>query len=225
MFPAPDVVWARMADLAASGGLILHLGASLFRVLCGFTISVALAFPLAIALGVFPLFADAVKPLLDFLRQIPPLAVVPLLILALGIGESSRIAVVVMASFFPILLNAESGIRHVDKKLLEVGRILSLSGFAVFRNITFPAFFPQFFVGLRLALSYSWRSLIGAEIVAASSGIGYMIREAETLFRSDTILCGIIVLGLVGSLSDFALKRLSRKLFPWSMEGGGYGTY
>jgi sulfonate transport system permease protein len=142
--------------------------------------------------------------------------VIPLLILWLGIGEASRIAVVVMASFFPILLNAENGISRVDSRLIEVGKTLSLPRSAIFRYIAFPAFFPYFFVGMRLALSYSWRSLVGAEIVAASSGLGYMIREAETLSRSDTIICGVLVLGCVGALSDLLLEAVSSRMFPWS---------
>ena len=221
LFPAPLAVARRMAQLLESGVLFRHLGASLFRVLSGFGLAVLLAFPMGIALALLPLFSALARPLLDFVRQIPPLAVVPLLILGFGIGEASRIAVVVMASFFPVLLNVESGIRQVDRRLLEVGRALSFPPIALFRHIAFPSFFPYFLAGVRLALSYSWRSLIGAEIVAAASGIGYMIREAETLSRSDTILCGVIVLGCVGSLSDLALRSLSARLFPWSAPEGG----
>jgi sulfonate transport system permease protein len=205
-----------MVQLVRNGMLARHLLASLSRVFSGFAISVAVAFPLGIALALLPVFSLPARPVLNFVRQIPPLAVIPLLILGLGIGEASRIAVVVMASFFPILLNAENGIRHVDSKLIEVGKTLSLPRSATFRYIAFPAFFPHFFVGVRLALSYSWRSLVGAEIVAASSGLGYMIREAETLSRSDTIICGVLVLGCVGALSDLLLEALSSRLFPWS---------
>jgi sulfonate transport system permease protein len=216
LFPAPLSVLSRMVNLLKNGALARHLFASLTRVFSGFGISVLVAFPMGIALALVPLFSLLVRPLLNFTRQIPPLAVVPLLILGLGIGEASRIAVVVMASFFPILLNSENGIRHVDRRLLEVGKTLSFSRWGLFRRIAFPAFFPYFFVGIRLALSYSWRSLVGAEIVAASSGIGYMIREAETLSRSDTIICGVLVLGCVGALSDFLLETVSAHLFPWS---------
>jgi sulfonate transport system permease protein len=216
LFPAPSVVLARMAQLVRNGMLARHLLASLSRVFAGFAISVAVAFPLGVALALLPVFSLPLRPMLNFLRQIPPLAVIPLLILGLGIGETSRIAVVVMASFFPILLNAENGIRHVDARLIEVGKVMSFSRGAIFRRIAFPAFFPYFFVGVRLALSYSWRSLVGAEIVAASSGLGYMIREAETLSRSDTIICGVLVLGCVGVLSDLLLEAVSSRLFPWS---------
>jgi sulfonate transport system permease protein len=219
LFPAPMVVLNRMASLAQSGVWFRHLFASLTRVISGFAISVTVAFPLGIALAMSGGFASVTRPVLNFARQIPPLAVVPLLILSLGIGEPSRIAVVVMASFFPILLSAENGIRHVDRKFIEVGRTLAFSPWALFRRIAFPAFFPYFFVGVRLALSYSWRSLIGAEIVAASSGIGYMIREAETLSRSDVIICGVLVLGCVGAFSDFLLEKISAWLFPWNIQG------
>ena len=216
LFPAPLAVGRRMVSLVAGGVLTRHLSASLLRVLSGFGISVLFAFPTGMALAFVPFFSETVRPLLNFVRQIPPLSVIPLLILGLGIGEASRIAVVVMASFFPILLSTESGIRLVDRRLLEVGKTLSFSKRSLFWHIAFPAFFPHFFVGVRLALSYSWRSLIGAEIVAASSGIGYMIREAETLSRSDTIICGVLILGCVGAFSDYLLGLLSRKCFPWS---------
>lgn len=216
LFPAPEAVLRRMAALLSGGVLFKHLMASLMRVFCGFGISLFVAFPTGVALALLPAFSAVVRPLLNFARQIPPLSVIPLLILGLGIGEASRIAVVVMACFFPILLSTENAVRLVDRKLLEVGRTLSFSRFSLFRHIAFPAFFPHFFVGLRLGLSYSWRSLIGAEIVAAASGIGYMIREAETLSRSDTILCGVLVLGIVGSLTDGLLGALSEWLFPWS---------
>jgi sulfonate transport system permease protein len=219
LFPEPLLVLRRMVNLLKSGVLARHLFASLMRVFSGFAISVLVAFPMGIALALVPVFSLLARPLLNFARQIPPLAVVPLLILGLGIGEASRIAVVVMASFFPILLNAENGIRHVDRRLLEVGKTLSFSRWSLFRRIAFPAFFPYFFVGIRLALSYSWRSLVGAEIVAASSGIGYMIREAETLSRSDTIICGVLVLGCIGAFSDFLLETVSSRLFPWSRSG------
>jgi sulfonate transport system permease protein len=220
LLPAPGVVFRRMAALLANGTIAKHLLASLRRVFSGFAISVAAALPAGAALAFVPSFSAPVRPLLDFVRQIPPLAVVPLLILSLGIGEASKTAIVVMASFFPILMNVEGGIRHVDRRLLEVGEAMSFSKWASFRHIAFPAFFPYFFVGVRLALSYSWRSLIGAEIVAASSGLGYMIREAETLSRSDTIICGVLVLGFVGYVSDFALKKASGFLFPWSGRDG-----
>ena len=219
LLPSPGVVFARMAVLAKSGILVRHLLASMERVIAGFSISVAVAFPMGTLLCRSRRRSLVARPVLNFVRQIPPLAVVPLLILWLGIGESSRVAVVVLASFFPILLNVENGILHVDVRLLEVGRVMSFSRMDTFRHIAFPAFFPYFFVGARLALSYSWRSLIGAEIVASSSGIGYMIREAETLSRSDVIICGVITLGCIGALSDLALEALSSRLFPWSRGG------
>lgn len=226
LFPTPFVVWQRMVELISSGVLFKHLSASFMRVISGFCISVCIAFPTGAALALFPFFSTVARPILNFVRQIPPLAIIPLLILSLGIGEPSRIAVVVMASFFPILLNTESGIKQVDRKLLEVGQTLSFSRLALFRYIYFPAFFHHFFTGIRLALSYSWRSLIGAEIVAASSGIGYMIREAEMLSRSDTIICGVLLLGAVGTFSDYLLGLCSRKLFPWSrIDGGQDGAY
>ncbi len=220
LLPAPGRVLSSLAGLARSGDLVRHASVSLARVVGGFLLSSAVALPLGIGLGLSPSWARRLYPLLEFLRHVPPLAVLPLLILWFGIGEASKLAVILMAAFFPLFLNALDGIRRCDPGLVEVGRTLGFSRGRVLRRIVLPAALPSILTGLRLGLGYSWRALIGAELIAASSGLGYLIHDAESLSRPDVIVAGVLALGCVGSLSDHLFFRLADRLVPWRAEGG-----
>jgi sulfonate transport system permease protein len=215
VIPAPCKVIKALKDMAMDGSLIRHMGASFFRVFTGFAISVITAVPMGFLMGLSSRSRRWFDPTLDFLRHVPPLAVMPMLILWFGIGEISKIVVVVMATFFPILLNTQEGVVSCDESLLEVGRVFRMSRRRRFREILVPSALPSILVGMRLGLGYSWRSLIGAELIAASSGIGYMIHDAEQLSRSDVIVTGVILMGVIGSLSDWGFLKLSSKLVPW----------
>lgn len=142
-----------------------------------------------------------------------------------GNRESSKLAVIVLATFFPIFLNTVNGVSQCDKKLLEVGRVLGLRPFERIVRIILPSALPVIIVGLRLGFGYSWRALIGAELLAAAAGLGYMIIEAEALARPDIVLVGIISIGTLGHLLDSSFLRLSRKLIPWHEMESDYGRY
>jgi len=215
VIPHPWRVLQALQDAVADGSLARHTGASCLRVLTGFAISTATAVPLGFFLGLSPEARRLTDPTLDFLRHVPPLAVMPMLILWFGIGEPSKIVVIIMATFFPLLLNTRKGVDSCDTRLLEVGKVFGMSRKRRFMEILLPSALPSVLVGMRVGLSYSWRSLIGAELIAASSGIGYAIHDAEQLSRSDVIILWVILMGIVGSLSDHAFLRLSRKLTPW----------
>jgi len=185
--------------------------ASLYRVFLGFFWAFILAFPSAVLVGmVRPLEAYLVF-VLEFVRHVPPIACIPMLILWLGIGEASKIAVIILAAFFPIFLNTLNGVVNCDPKLLEVGDIFGFSVLEKFFKIILPSAMPYVTVGMRLGLGYSWRALIGAELIAASSGIGYMIMDAEQLSRPDIIIVGIIAIGLLGYVIDLLFFLLDRK--------------
>lgn len=216
VIPPPWRVASSMWAMALDGSLLSHVSASFFRVIWGFSISSVLAIPLGFALGLSRSLEKWLNSTLDFLRHVPPLAIMPMVILWFGIGEISKVVVVVMATFFPILLNTQGGVAGCDPKLLEVGKAFGLSRRERFVRILVPSALPSILLGMRLGLSYSWRSLIGAELIAAASGIGYVIHDAEQLSRSDVILVGVLLLGFVGSLSDHLFTALSRKLAPWS---------
>lgn len=215
LLPPPAQVAKEALELTASGVLFKHLAVSLRRVFFGFTLSCALALPLGIVCGQSRRFDAYCWLLLEFLRHVPPLAAVPLIILWAGIGEASKLTIIVLASFFPMFLNTYSGVHNVDNKLLEVGRSLHFNKWQQIRYIRLPASLEAIAVGMQLALGYSWRALIGAELIAASAGIGYLILDAEEMSRPDIVLVGMLAIGIIGTAIDYFFLLVLDKLFPW----------
>jgi sulfonate transport system permease protein len=215
LLPSPGVVLAAAHDLAADGTLLLHVIVSLKRVALGFGLSVLIAIPLALLFAFSRPLRRAFEPPLEFLRQLPPLALIPLFILWLGIGEAQKVGIIILACFFPVFLGVLGGIDQVDPKLVEVGRICGLKRSEIVRRIVLPAAFPSFVVGLRIGLGYSWRALVGAELVASSAGLGYLIVDAENLARTDIVLVGVIVIGSLGLAVDHLARWGVRRGAPW----------
>ena len=218
ILPPPSQVLESAGELLASGVLWKNIWASLARVVGGFSLAFIFALPLAIWLGRNPKLTPWVGPTLEFFRHTPPLALIPIFILWLGIGEATKLAIIVMASFFPLFLNAENGVRRTDYKLVEVGKSLGFSNSKILKRIVLPAALPSILLGMRLGLGYSWRALIGAEMVAASSGLGYLILDAEQMSRPDVVIVGIFAIGILGTLMDGAFHWLYSRLIPWSKE-------
>lgn len=209
IIPSPIRVLNSTISLIKNGALLKHILSSLNRVALGFIVALCFAFPLGIILGMKNKLIDYFNPTLEFIRHVPPLATIPMLILWFGIGEKSKIIIIILASFFPIFLNTLNGVMHCDRKLLEVGDSFGLTSFEKFYKIILPATLPYIFVGMRLGLGYSWRALIGAELVAASTGIGYMILDAQQLSRTDVVIVGILTIGILGSLIDSLVFKLT----------------
>ncbi len=210
--PSPKVVLVAAYEMLKSGELLKNLIVSFLRVIVGFTITFVVAFSLAIFLGSKPKVIPYVEPFLEFMRHIPPLAMIPILILWLGIGESSKLVIIFLATFFPVFSNTLNGVTNYDKKLLEVGEIFHFSKKDKFFRIIFPQAIPSIMTGIQLGLGYSWRSLMGAELIAASSGIGYMIIDAEQLSRPDIVIVGILSIGILGYFIDYCIIKISKKL-------------
>ena len=185
LLPSPGMVWDALTELAASG----ELASRYFYTYCWF--------------------------LLEFLRHVPPLAAIPLIILWAGIDEASKLTIIFLASFFPLFLNTCSGIRNCDPKLLEVGQSLGFSKAQLIRYIQLPAALESIVTGLQLSLGYSWRALIGAELIAASAGIGYLILDAEEMSRPDIVLAGMLCIGIIGSILDWVFLHILQRLIPW----------
>ncbi len=210
--PSPKIVLATAFEMLKSGELLKNLMVSFLRVVIGFTITFLVAFPLAIFLGSKPKVIPYVEPFLEFMRHIPPLAMIPILILWLGIGESSKLVIIFLATFFPVFSNTLNGVTNYDKKLLQVGEMFHFSKRDKFFRIIFPQAIPSIMTGIQLGLGYSWRSLMGAELIAASSGIGYMIIDAEQLSRPDIVIVGILSIGILGYFIDYSIIKISKKL-------------
>lgn len=212
LLPGPGAVLAAGVELARSGDLARDAAASFSRVLIGFLLSSALALPTAAALVRWRLAGDLLLVPLNFLRATPPLALLPLLVLWFGIGEGAKWIVVVLASFFPILLNTITGLRAVSPQHRELARTLELTRAETLRFIVIPSALPVVVAGLRLGFGYCWRAMVGAELLATSAGLGFRIMDAQSIARSDIVYAGIFVLAGLGFLADRVFLTAARGL-------------
>lgn len=215
ILPSPRTVFYALYESIMSGELYKNIIASLNRIIYGYISSILISLCLGSLIVSNKFIRKILQPPLDFLRQIPPLALLPLLLIWLGIGEQQKISIIILGSLFPILLNFIAGIENVDKKLIEVAQVMKLKRMDVFYRIYLPSALPFILVGLKIGLGFSWRSLVGAELIASSSGIGYMMTDAELMGRTDIIYVSIFVIGAIGVTSEFLLKIIINKLIPW----------
>lgn len=218
LLPPPTEVAAAALELAESGRLAQHVAASSARVLGGFAIAVAIALPLALLLALAPRLAPWLHLPLEFLRVVPPLALIPLLILWLGIGEAPKLAVVVLSSLFPVFLNTLAGLRNTDARLLELAHSLALSPLERLRHVQLPAALPATLTGLRLGFGYAWRALVGAELIAAPAGLGFLIGESSEMARTDLVFVSIFAIAALGVIADTVFMHLTRRCAPWARE-------
>lgn len=212
LLPSPITVGESLITGICSGHLQTDVLISLRRVLYGFSLSFFLAFPLGILTGRYRGASGVIEGILNPLRCVPPLSLAPLLILWIGIGEGGKIAVIVLASFFPLFINVRDAFIAVPVALIEVGRVGGFSRFRTFLRIMLPCALPGIFTGVKIALGYSWRALIAAEMIAASSGIGYRIFEASRMSSTADVFAGIFVIAFVGSLMDYVLGIIALRM-------------
>ncbi len=207
VLPSPSKVLNSFVKMIQSGEIFEDIYISYLRVLQGFFIATLLAFLLAMIRVTLPKYNDYYESIVQFLKNVPPLSLIPLLILWLGIGETTKISIIVLTSFFPIYLNTVKGFESCDKKLLEVGQVYGYSKVSSFFKIRLPYAMSDILVGMRIGLGYSWRAIISAEMIAASSGLGHMILFAQQMSRTDKVIVGILVIGVIGYITDrvFAL--------------------
>ena len=201
--------------LVGNGQLWEHVSASLSRALLGFVIAVAVAIPLGIAIAWYRPVAEFLNPILELFRNTAALALLPVFILILGIGETSKVALVVYASTFPILLNTISGVRTVDPLLIKSARSLGLSPVRLFQKVILPASVPTIFTGLRMAAASSILVLIAAEMVGAKAGLGYLITASQLNFQIPEMYAGIVTIALVGLAFNGVIVAVERRLSRW----------
>lgn len=218
VLPSPEQVVVTGWSMLKKGELWSALTISLWRIVVGFGCSLFLAFLLSFLFVLKPRIRDALEGIFNMLRHIPPISLIPLLILWFGIGETPKIIVIVLASFFPILLNIDAGLAGCDKKLLEVGLVMGFSKKKILRTIMLPYALPHILVGMRIGLGYCLRAIIGAEMIAAANGLGYLILDSQTMSRSDKVIVGIIFIGLLGLLIDKLFSLMLKHFVPYSQE-------
>ncbi|WER47244.1 aliphatic sulfonate ABC transporter permease SsuC [Cupriavidus sp. WKF15] len=215
VLPAPLAVVEAAWGLARSGELWQHVWVSTWRALVGFAIGGGLGLLLGLLTGTFRSAATLLDSTLQMVRNIPPLALIPLVILWFGIDETAKLFLVALGVFFPVYLNTFHGIRAVDPGLIEMARSYGLSGWRLYREVILPGALPSILVGVRFSLGLMWVILIVAETISAQSGIGYMTMNAREFLQTDVVLVGILLYALLGKLADVLSRGLERFWLRW----------
>lgn len=193
-----------------------HFAASLFRALVGFVCAVVLGVPLGLMMGFYPTLSAAVSPLFAFIRPIPSIAFIPLVILWFGIGEFSKIVLIFNAAFLYIVLNCAAGVRSVPRDLIRAGLTMGFTRRQLFVDVILPASLPHVITGIKMATVVSWTVVVAAELVAAQRGLGYVIMDAATFFRIPDLYIGIAAIGAVGFVLETIESYIERSLLHWS---------
>lgn len=221
--PAPEVVWYRFLEIATYGYqnvyLSVHLGFSLFRVILGFVLGAAVGIPLGYAMGLSNWFRGWFDPIVEFMRPVPPLALIPLVIIWFGIFEVGKIFLLFLAALWIMAIAARSGVSGVRITKVHAAYSLGASRWQILRHVIIPNSLPEIFTGARVAMGVCWGTVVAAELVAATEGIGKMITVASKFQNTDIILMGVIIIGLVGFGIDILMRMAERALVPWKGKG------
>ncbi|MGV8979969.1 ABC transporter permease subunit [Clostridium sp.] len=219
LIPSPQSVWTALVDIMKNGyknyTLMQHLGASMERLIIAFFAAAVIAVPLGLASGYNSKIRAILEPIIEFYRPLPPLAYYTLLVLWLGIENGSKIVLLLLACFAPIYISCVSAVMKIKEDYINSAYTVGASKLQIFIYVIFPACLPDIFIGLRTALGVGYTTLVSAEMVAASSGIGWMVLDASRYLRSDIIFLGIIIMGITGILLDKSIQFVEHKVVPW----------
>ncbi|TIR17624.1 MAG: ABC transporter permease subunit [Mesorhizobium sp.] len=218
--PSPAAVWAKIVVVARDGfvdaTLLQHIVASLWRVFAALVAAILVGVPVGLAIGISRIGRGVFDPLLEFLRPIPPLAYLPLIIIWFGIGEPSKILVIAIAMLAPVALSTAAGVRGVSRERVDAARSLGATRAQVIRHVILPSALPSILTGLRIALGAGWSTLVAAELVAATRGLGFMIQSAAQFLVTDVVVMGILVIAIIAFALEFIIRRIERVLVPWA---------
>lgn len=219
LVPSPRSVWEAFISITHDGyknhTLLQHLGASLGRLMAAFFGAAILAAPLGLASGYSTKIRAILEPIVEFYRPLPPLAYYTILVLWMGIGDESKVALLFLACFAPIYVACVSAVIRINEDYINSAYTIGANKRQVFFHVVFPACLPDLFTGLRTALGVGYTTLVSAEMVAAVSGIGWMVLDASRYLRSDIVFLGIIIMGITGILLDRGLRFIERRVVPW----------
>ncbi len=213
--PTPGAVLARAVDLAKDGTLFHDTVASLRRVLIGFTLGTLLAIPVGFLMGWYPLARALLEPYVQFFRTIPPLAIIPLAVVFMGIDETPKIFVIFLAAFLACVISTFQGVVSVDPTLINAARVLGARDATLFARVVVPASAPFILVGMRIGLGSAWATLVAAELIAAQEGLGFRMQNAQLYYDLPTIFVALITIGVLGLLMDRALLAAEKALTSW----------
>lgn len=220
LFPPPSEVLQSFIALTRDGTLPRDIAASLLRVVEGFLLALAVALPFGVLMGISPVCRGLLEPLLELIRPIPPIAVIPLAMLWFGIDELSKVIIIMYGAFFPIVVNTMAGFAEVDPIHIRAAQTLGATRAEIFRDVIIRSAFPYMVVGARLGMGMAFIVLVAAELIASSVGLGYLINDARYRFRTDQILLGMACIGFLGFLLNKLLLEADRRIVRWKGQGG-----
>jgi sulfonate transport system permease protein len=215
LLPSPAAVADTLWYLLREGELARHVGASAARVFQGFAVAAAAALLLGIAMGAYRRLDGFVDLLIQILKPVPPIAWIPLSILWFGIDEGAKVFIIALGAFFPILVSTVDAVRQTDGRFVELARVLELPRSLFIRRIMLPGALPQIMSGLRLGLAMAWMCVVAAELIAASRGVGFLIMDGRAMSQADLVVAGMVLMGLLGKLSDDVLRLAEQRLIRW----------
>lgn len=217
--PTPGAVWSAFVDILRNGykgsSLAFHIYQSMFRLGVALVLAIATAIPLGMLCGFWKPLQAALDPLIEFYRPLPPLAYYTLLVIWLGIENPSKIALLYLAAFAPLFIAVVAGVQRISSDRINGAKSLGASGWRLFLYVIFPSCLPDIFTGLRTAIGVAYSTLVAAEMVAAVSGIGWMVLDASKFLRSDVIFVGIIIMGIIAVLIDAGIRWIQKTQLPW----------
>ena len=215
--PAPGSVVTQLVKLAGDGTLLGDLEASLYRIIIGFLIASALAIPIGVLIGSYKVWEAAVEPLVDFVRYMPVVAFVPLSILWTGTGDAQKFLIIFIGTFFQQVLMVMDNVKRVPTDFIGLGRTLGLPDRKILTRIVVPSALPGIWDTLRISLGWAWTWLVLAELVAATSGLGYRITVSQRYFQTNTIIGYILLLGVLGLITDQVMKAMEKVIFRYNL--------
>jgi taurine transport system permease protein len=217
--PSPSAVWQSFIETTTQPYrghvLFVHLGISLYRVGVAFVAALIVGIPLGLAIGRYWWVDALTQPLINFYRPLPPLAYYTILVIWLGIGDASKMALLFLAAIPALVINTAAGVQAVRREMVDAALSLGADDWQVFVYVIFPATLPYVFTGIRIGLAFTYTTLVAAELVAATSGIGWMVLDASRFLRSDIIFLGIIIMGITGMLLDYVVVLFQKRFVPW----------
>ena len=216
--PAPSDIFWQFIAVTQSGELVTHTLVTLYRVVCGYVIGAIPAIAVGLLMAMFRPVRIFFDPLIACLFPIPKVALMPLLLLAFGFGDASKIALVAIGVFFPVCVNTYVGASNIERIYWDVGRNYGASQWVMFRRVVLPGALPTVFAGLKIALAVAFIILVASEFVATKTGIGYMIWNSWELLQVDIMFAGIVTIGLLGLISSVIFEWVERRVIPWKQE-------
>ena len=213
--PSPLAVLSKTWDWALENNLLEDMGISVYRVVAGFVLSAVIALPLGLLIGSFRSVQALLEPLTDLIRYMPAVAFIPLVMLWVGIDEGSKISIIFIGTFFQMVLMVAEDVRRVPAAQVEAAQTMGANRRELLEKVILPSAKPALLDTLRITMGWAWTYLVVAELVAANSGLGYAILRAQRFLQTDTIFAGIIVIGLIGLVTDQLFRWLHRRAFPW----------